>query len=163
MKLCLSVAVSATPTVAELDTSIRAVSAFGARRAGGIEPCAVIPSERLDRLARVRVNLPIGVAVSKTVSRLASVQIPKNRRGSKHDFSAEEVDQALQMLEAGEHPGGGPYAKLSEARRAGIRLTEQLEHFHPDNATARDVGVRSWEGQDGFYFGLRIGKRKRSK
>jgi hypothetical protein len=83
---------------------------------------------------------------------------PKRDHESKYDFPAAEVAAAVKMLNAGEKPGNGGYAKEGHARSAAAHLVEQCEAA---DGAPEDIGSRAWKGEDGKWaFALKIGKRK---
>lgn len=89
---------------------------------------------------------------------IAAMQVPTRTRGSKYDFSAEDVDAAIKLLGEGGNPGNGGYAKEGEARSAAAHLIEQIEASGKGPA---EIGSRAWEDDKGKWnFALKVGKRK---
>lgn len=82
---------------------------------------------------------------------ITAQSVPKFHRESKYQFTDADVKATADMLAKGQNPGEGGYESEGTARSAGQALVNLL-----DDA---DVGIRVFEGDDGWHFALKRGKK----
>jgi hypothetical protein len=82
------------------------------------------------------------------------MEAPSLKRKSKYGYGPDEVAAANAALGDGKTPGDGPFDTEGQARSAAQALVRALGRA--------DVGTRSWEAEDGWYFIVKIGRRKKN-
>lgn len=82
-----------------------------------------------------------------------AIDLPKQSRKSQYDYSG-DVDNIREMLANGQTPGDGPFDSTGKARSAANALLTAL------GDDGKEYGSRVVEREDGFYFGLKKGRKE---
>lgn len=87
---------------------------------------------------------------------ISAVQLPKTQRKLAYDYSS-TLENVRTMLADGDTPGDGPFDTAGKARAAANSLLTQL------GEDGKKYGARVVQQSDGFYFGLKEGRKQYTK
>lgn len=84
---------------------------------------------------------------------IRAIELPATTRKLTYDYSA-DLDNVKAMLSDGQTPGDGPFDTQGKARAAANSLLEQL------GEDGKQYGARTVQRDDGWYFGLKVGRKE---